>query len=101
MGNWKRGGSCPPRFFLCRKGRILENLYICHISEPYINYLHSFDYRVPFNKGQRRPYVGVVLRIGPYQYFVPHGIPETESCENSPRQAYHEALRRSPRPARL
>ena len=84
MGNWKRGGHSPPRFFLCRKGRALENLYICHISEPYVDYLHSFDYRVPFNKGQRRPYVGVVLRIDSYQYFVPMESPRPNHAKIRP-----------------
>lgn len=54
----------------------MQNLYICHISEAYINYLHTFDCRVPFNKRQRRPYVGVVLRVGSYQYFVPMESPK-------------------------
>lgn len=32
-----------------------------HINEHYISYLHSIDTRVQYNKGQRRPYVGIVL----------------------------------------
>ena len=54
----------------------MQNLYICHISDAYINYLHTFDRRVPFNKGQRRPYIGIVLRVGSYQYFVPMESPK-------------------------
>ena len=34
-----------------------------HINEHYISYLHSIDTRVQYNKGQRRPYVGIVLSI--------------------------------------
>ena len=30
-----------------------------HINEHYISYLHSIDTRVQYNKGQRRPYVGL------------------------------------------
>lgn len=75
MGNWKRGGIFPPRFFFCRKGRIMEDLKIYRISDRYIRYMHSHDSRVQYNKKQRRPYVGVVLRVNRYQYFVPMESP--------------------------
>ena len=32
-----------------------------HINEHYISYLHSIDTRVQYNKGQRRPYVGIIM----------------------------------------
>ena len=47
-----------------------------HINEKYIRYLHSGDYRVQFNKGERRPYVGIVLRINDIQYYVPLESPK-------------------------
>ena len=34
-----------------------------HIKEEYIAYLHRVDRRVQFNKGERRPYVGIVLKV--------------------------------------
>ena len=70
--------------FLSRKGRILENLFICHISERYISFLHSRDFRVPFNKGQRRPYVGVVLTVGRFRYFVPMESPKPNHANLKP-----------------
>lgn len=47
-----------------------------HIEEKYIRYLYSIDKRVQFNKGQRRPYVGVVLSISGMDYYVPLESPK-------------------------
>ena len=47
-----------------------------HISEHYIRYLHSIDKRVQHNKGQRRPYVGIVLSINSVDYYVPLESPK-------------------------
>ena len=54
----------------------MEPLRIYRINEHYVNYLHSVDHRVQYNKGQRRPYVGVVLLVGKYKYFVPMESPK-------------------------
>ena len=42
-----------------------------HIREGYVDYLHKIDNRVQLNKGQRRPYVGIVLSINGFDYYVP------------------------------
>ena len=47
-----------------------------HINEHYVSYLHSIDNRVQYNKGQRRPYVGVVLSINGIDYYVPLESPK-------------------------
>ena len=47
-----------------------------HINEHYVSYLHSIDNRVQYNKGQRRPYVGVVLSINGVDYYVPLESPK-------------------------
>lgn len=47
-----------------------------HIREEYINFLHTLDRRVQLNKGQRRPYVGVVLEINAVRYYVPLESPK-------------------------
>lgn len=47
-----------------------------HIEERYIRYLHSIDARVLFNKGERRPYVGVVLVVNNINYYVPLESPK-------------------------
>lgn len=47
-----------------------------HIKEEYIEYLHRTDRRVQFNKGERRPYVGVVLKVNEQNYYVPLESPK-------------------------
>ena len=47
-----------------------------HVKEEYIEYLHRVDYRVQHNKGQKRPYVGIVLEINGYKYYVPLESPK-------------------------
>jgi len=47
-----------------------------HIKEKYIRFLHSGDYRVQYNKGQKRPYVGIVLIINELKYYVPLESPK-------------------------
>lgn len=47
-----------------------------HIQEKYINYLHSIDNRVQMNKGEHRPYVGVVLSVNGMSYYVPLESPK-------------------------
>ena len=54
----------------------MENLRIYRISDHYVSFLHSRDHKVQFNKGNRRPYVGVVLKVGGYNYFVPMESPK-------------------------
>ena len=51
-----------------------------HIKEEYIAYLHEIDQRVQYNKGQRRPYVGIVLTVGTHDYYVPL---ESPKCSHS------------------
>lgn len=60
----------------------MEKLRIYRIEDKYIRFLKSRDSRVPDNthlpnnKGNRRPYVGIVLLIGSYRYFVPMESPK-------------------------
>lgn len=54
----------------------MEKLSIYRISDKYIRFLHTCDNRVQFNKDSRRPYVGVVLFVGEYRYFVPMESPK-------------------------
>ena len=54
----------------------MEPLKIYHVAEKYVNFLHSVDCRVQLNKNQRRPYVGIVLTVGSYRYFVPMESPK-------------------------
>ena len=59
----------PIPFF--RLWRIMEPLRIYRIDDKYIRFMKSRDYRVQDNKNRRRPYVGIVLYVGDFRYFVP------------------------------
>lgn len=54
----------------------MEKFRLYKIRDGYIEYLHKIDHRVQFNKGERRPYLGVVLEIGGHKYFVPMESPK-------------------------
>lgn len=54
----------------------METLRIYRIDDKYIHFLKSRDPRVQDNKDRRRPYVGVVLYVGSYRYFVPMESPK-------------------------
>ena len=41
------------------------------VDEDYIEYLSKFDSHVSWNKKQKRPYVGIVLKIEKFLYFAP------------------------------
>ena len=48
-----------------------ETLKFYTVDEDYIDYLSEFDSHVSWNKEQKRPYVGIVLKVGDYLYFAP------------------------------
>ena len=44
------------------------------VDKNYIRYLSEFDRHVSYNKeekGHSRPYLGIVLKVENYEYFVP------------------------------
>ncbi len=54
----------------------MEKLRLYHIREGYVEFLHKADSRVQLNKGEHRPYVGIVMTIGEYEYYVPLESPK-------------------------
>lgn len=62
----------------------MEPLKLYRISDKYIRYLKARDTRVQDNKGRRRPYVGVVLLVGSYRYFVPMESPKPNHANLKP-----------------
>lgn len=54
----------------------METLRIYKVSDHYIRFLNSRDSKVQYNKGAKRPYVGVVFNFGGYKYFVPMESPK-------------------------
>lgn len=52
----------------------MEELLFYTVDKNYIKYLSKFENHVSYNKdeiGHSRPYLGIVLRIENYEYFVP------------------------------
>ena len=52
----------------------MEELLFYTVDNNYIKYLSQFDKHVSYNKdeiGHSRPYLGIVLKIEAYKYFVP------------------------------
>lgn len=62
----------------------MENLRIYKVSDQYVRFLNSRDSKVQYNKGSRRPYVGVVLHVGGYKYFVPMESPKPNHAQMKP-----------------
>lgn len=54
----------------------MAKLHLYHVTEKYIAFLHGADKRVQMNKGEKRPYVGIVLMINGHNYFVPMESPK-------------------------
>ena len=64
--------------------RNMENLRIYKVDDHYVRFLKSRDSRVQDNKNRKRPYVGVVLHIGGYRYFVPMESPKPNHVKVKP-----------------
>lgn len=62
----------------------MENLRIYRIQDHYIRFLKSRDKRVQDNKNRRRPYVGIVLHVGEFRYFVPMESPKPNHAKIKP-----------------
>lgn len=54
----------------------MERLRIYRVSDHFVRFLNSRDSKVQYNKGARRPYVGVVFTFAGFQYFVPMESPK-------------------------
>lgn len=54
----------------------MENIKAYYIEDSYINYLSQYDKKVPFNKQQTRPYIGVVIKRNNLDYFAPLSSPK-------------------------
>ncbi|MNV60516.1 hypothetical protein D3C71_1529820 [compost metagenome] len=50
------------------------------VTDAYIDYLHSFDKRVQKHKddGYPKPYVGIIMSMGGFNYFVPLSSPKSK-----------------------
>ena len=50
----------------------MDRLKFYNIDDKYIDYLYQFDDKVPYNKNQKRPYIGVIIEIDNIKYFAPY-----------------------------
>lgn len=64
--------------------RYMQTLRIYKVEDKYIRYLNSRDDKVQYNKGAKRPYVGVVFTFAGYQYFVPMESPKPNHVNIKP-----------------
>ena len=48
-----------------------ETLKFYVVDDKYIKYISEFDSHVSWNKEQKRPYIGIVLKVENYLYFAP------------------------------
>ena len=62
----------------------MEALRIYKVTDGYIRFLNSRDSKVQYNKGAKRPYVGVVFNFGGYKYFVPMESPKPNHASIKP-----------------
>ena len=62
----------------------METLKLYRVSDKYIRFLKGMDSRVQDNKDRRRPYVGVVLYVGEFRYFVPMESPKPNHANIKP-----------------
>lgn len=62
----------------------MARLKIYRVEDKYIRFLQGMDGRVQDNKNRRRPYVGIVLVVGKYQYFVPMESPKPNHAKIKP-----------------
>lgn len=63
---------------------------ICKIEEQYIEYLRTKEPKVLINKEEKRPYIGVVLRITGYSYFIPLSSPKQKHRAMKNTKDFHK-----------
>lgn len=63
----------------------MKGLKLFRISDKYVQYLYTFDSKVPYNKSQSRPYVGVVYVYNDLLYFAPLSSPKPKHLKMNAR----------------
>lgn len=53
-----------------------NKIKIVNIDSRYINFLHQYDNRVMYNKGQKRPYIGILFEVNGLKYYAPLSSPK-------------------------
>lgn len=63
---------------------------ICKIKEEYIEYLRTKEPRVLKNKEEKRPYIGTVLKITGFTYFIPLSSPKAKHKNMKNMKDFHK-----------
>lgn len=66
----------------------MDRLKFYNIDNNYINYLYQFDSKVPYNKEQKRPYIGIVIEVNNVKYFAPLFSPKNVHKKYSDNPTY-------------
>ncbi len=66
----------------------MDRLKFYNIDDKYIDYLYQFDDKVPYNKNQKRPYIGVIIEIDNIKYFAPLFSPKSTHKKYSDNPTY-------------
>lgn len=62
-----------------------NRLKLYYISDEYIIFLRKYDQKVPYNKSQTRPFIGVVYTFNNINYFAPLASPKIKHLKMSNR----------------
>ena len=66
----------------------MNRLKFYNIDNDYINFLFQFDNKVPYNKEEKRPYIGIVIEINKIKYFAPLSSPKKAHSKYSDNPTY-------------
>lgn len=61
----------------------MKTIKIYYINNEYIDYLRKYDTKVPYNKSETRPYVGIVYTFEDKNYFAPLSSPKPKHIKMS------------------
>ena len=61
------------------------SIRLVYVDTKYIRYLYHYDNHVMFNKGQRRPYIGILFTVKGHKYYAPltHPKEKFKAMKNS------------------
>lgn len=48
-----------------------SSIRLVNVNSNYIRYLYKFDDKVMYNKGQKRPYIGILFEVKGHKYYAP------------------------------
>ena len=61
-----------------------------NVTNDYVNYIKSFDSKVPENKDSKRPFVGVIFTIDENNFFAPLSSPKSKHLNMKNGADFHK-----------